>query len=93
MGVSGSAYRVDPEKYLDKTGVGNATLSDSSHNFPLEGEIDFKPASVLDKATQQKLKDLRQGITIAAGETLRREGDKVWRIEPDGSTRGYFISP
>ena len=27
-----------------------------------------------------------------SGETLRREGDQVWRIEPDGSTRGYFLS-
>ncbi len=26
------------------------------------------------------------------GETLRRQGDQVWRIESDGSTRGYFIS-
>lgn len=26
-------------------------------------------------------------------ETLRRLGDEVWRIKPDGSTRGYFISP
>ncbi|MBI5409103.1 MAG: hypothetical protein HZA14_07035 [Nitrospirae bacterium] len=26
-----------------------------------------------------------------SGGTLKREGDKVWRIDPDGSTRGYFI--
>lgn len=27
-----------------------------------------------------------------SGETLKREGDKVFRIEGDGNTRGYFIS-
>lgn len=26
------------------------------------------------------------------GETLRREGDRVYRVEPDGKTRGYFLS-
>jgi hypothetical protein len=29
---------------------------------------------------------------FAVFETLRREDDKVYRIEKDGSTRGYFIS-
>lgn len=28
----------------------------------------------------------------STGETLQRQGNQVWRIEPDGSTRGYFIS-
>lgn len=28
----------------------------------------------------------------AAGEKLRRHGNEVWRIRPDGSARGYFLS-
>lgn len=32
------------------------------------------------------------GAHSTSGETLRREDDKIYRIENDGSTRGYFIS-
>lgn len=81
--------KVNPETHWNNTTVGK----NSSSFFPLQGKTEFKHVSVLDHATQLRLKNLRQGITIANGETLRREGDKVWRIEPNGSTRGYFISP
>lgn len=81
--------KVNPEAHW------NNNLSegkDSSSSFPWQGKMDFKPTSILDNATQQRLKNLPQGITISSGETLRREGDKVWRIGRDGGTRGYFIS-
>ncbi|MBI5493215.1 MAG: M23 family metallopeptidase [Deltaproteobacteria bacterium] len=80
---------INPEAYWNNTSGGKS----SSSSFPWQRKTDFKPASVLDHATQRRLKGLSQGITIEAGETLRREGDRVWRIEPDGGTRGYFISP
>lgn len=79
--------KVDPEAHWNSPG------KKSSLFFPWERKTEFKHVSVLPHATQYRLKDLRQGITIANGETLRRDGDKVWRIEPDDSTRGYFISP
>lgn len=79
--------KIDPEAHWNSPG------RKSSSSLPWERKTDFKHVSVLDHSTQYRLKSLRQGITIANGETLRREGDKVWRIEPDGSTRGYFISP
>lgn len=81
--------KINPEAYWNNTSEGQ----DSSSSFPWQRKTDFKRVSVLDPATQLRLKNLREGITIVNGETLRREGDKVWRIEPDGSTRGYFISP
>ncbi len=34
----------------------------------------------------------RSGQTWYTGETLQRQGIEVWRIRPDGGTRGYFIS-
>lgn len=74
---------VDPEKYW---GMFYSDAISPDKNGPMT------PAGLLESHVQQKLKDLPQGITIASGETLRREGDKVWRIERDGSTRGYFIS-
>lgn len=80
--------KINPETHWNNSPHGN-----SSSSFPWQRKTDFKHVSVLDNATQLRLRSLRQGITIASGETLRREGDKVWRIEPDGSTRGYFISP
>lgn len=81
--------KINPETYWNNPPDGK----DSSSSFPWQGKTDFKPASVLDDATQQRLKRLPQGITISSGETLRREGDKVLRIDRDGGTRGYFISP
>lgn len=83
----------DGKTKIDPVAHWNSPARKSSSFFPWQRKTDFRPASVLDNATQQRLKSLRQGITIASGETLRREGEKVWRIEPDGSTRGYFISP
>ncbi|MBI5493234.1 MAG: hypothetical protein HY893_09915 [Deltaproteobacteria bacterium] len=57
-----------------------------------ETSVPITPWHHLDPLTQRKLKDLSQGITIAGGETLRREGNQVWRVKTDGGTRGYFIS-
>lgn len=79
--------KTDPEAHWNSPG------KKSSSSFPWQTKTDFKHVSVLDHATQYRLKSLLRGINIVNGETLRREGDKVWRIEPDGSTRGYFISP
>lgn len=46
----------------------------------------------LDPITQRRTKKLSNGLTINGKETLWRDGDRVFRIEEDGSTRGYFIS-
>lgn len=55
--------------------------------------IPLVPTNHLNTATQNWFKGLSQGFNILGnGETLRREGNQVWRIEKDGSTRGYFIS-
>lgn len=55
--------------------------------------IPLEPVSQLDQTTQDWFKGLSQGLNIIGnGETLRREGSQIWRIKPDGSTRGYFIS-
>ncbi|MEK7679529.1 MAG: hypothetical protein AAB356_04995 [Deltaproteobacteria bacterium] len=45
----------------------------------------------LDPITKRRIKSLSNGLTINGKETLWRDGDRVWRIEPDGGTRGYFI--
>ncbi len=34
-------------------------------------------------------KNGRRANASPSGETLERRGDKVWRIEDDGSSRGY----
>jgi len=81
--------KINPETHWNNSPHGK----NSSSSFPWQRKTDFKHVSVLNHAIQYRLRSLSQGITIANGETLRREGDKVWRIEPDGSTRGYFISP
>lgn len=53
--------------------------------------IPLARTSHIDPVTKYKIKSLSQGLTIVGKETLVRQGDKVWRIEADGSTRGYFI--
>ncbi|MBI5888348.1 MAG: M23 family metallopeptidase [Deltaproteobacteria bacterium] len=55
--------------------------------------VPLEPASLLDQATQDLLNSLSQGLNIiGSNETLKREGNHVWRIKPNGSTRGYFLS-
>ncbi|MBI5236772.1 MAG: M23 family metallopeptidase [Deltaproteobacteria bacterium] len=81
--VIGSSGKVlDPETYWNFTVPYNESRAKKSP-YHLE----------LDEDTKRIFKGLGQGCTVLRnGETLRREGDQVWRIEPDGSTRGYFIS-
>lgn len=76
---------IDPEKFWNNRRDG-AGASPVHHNVPI------MPLTHLDPFTQQKLKDPPQGYTIQNGETLRRDGHLVYRIEKDGRTRGYFIS-
>ncbi|MBI5885384.1 MAG: transglycosylase SLT domain-containing protein [Deltaproteobacteria bacterium] len=57
--------------------------------------VPLTPSHNLDPATLKALKGLPQGLTIrpGLGDTLRREGNKVWRIDfGTGKTHGYFIS-
>ncbi|MBI5468858.1 MAG: M23 family metallopeptidase, partial [Deltaproteobacteria bacterium] len=82
--LSPYGLQVNPEEYW-KNGF-YSDLASPAKNAPMT------PVSHLDQHTQQKLKELSQGYTIQNGETLRREGNQIWRIKQDGSTRGYFIS-
>ncbi|MBI5810483.1 MAG: M23 family metallopeptidase, partial [Deltaproteobacteria bacterium] len=75
---------VNPEKYWD---MFYSDAISPAKNAPMT------PIGHLDTLTKQQLKGLSQGYTIKNGETLLREGDHVWRIKPDGGTRGYFVSP
>lgn len=56
--------------------------------------VPLTPSYKLDLAARREIKGLSQGLTIHSeiGETLRREGNQVWRIEGNGAVRGYFIS-
>ena len=82
--LSPYGLQVNPEEYW-KNGFYSDLVS-PAQNAPMT------PVSHLDPHTQQTLKGLSQGYTIRNGETLRREGNHIWRIKKDGGTRGYFVS-
>ncbi len=96
----GDGFNNDHNKgYFDKTykEADKATGEYLKDGVPITMmDILFDPVSKasrlagLDTGIIRALED--PNISPLTGETLRREGDHVYRIESDGSIRGYFIS-
>lgn len=84
--IAPSGKTANPENYWDiTTHIDLPSLMAQSAKTPAF-HLEF------DRHTQTMLDGLEHEFAIRMGETLRRQGDQVWRIEADGGTRGYFIS-
>lgn len=86
-GITGdSGNFIDPEDFWDNNLYYIINAGSLNH-------IPLVPTNQLVSETQSLFKGLSQGLNINGnGETLRREGNHIWRIEKDGTTRGWFIS-
>ncbi|MBI5827676.1 MAG: hypothetical protein HZB22_08115 [Deltaproteobacteria bacterium] len=67
----------------------HSSLRSSFNGTYVEAHDALDKKDILSKTSGTKR---RSGQTGGAWETLRRQGNEVWRILSDGGTRGYFIS-
>lgn len=91
------------EDYVDKYGrnvkgiktfldgeYSDTSLRSSFNGTYVEAHDALDKKDILSKTSGTKRRSGQTGGY--SGETLQRQGIEVWRIRPDGGTRGYFIS-
>ncbi len=103
IGVEEDTYRIDNDNFTNWPSSGaydGRQSSSDSHTIQGMSILDWMlqgyPEETIKRAKENAKRDMeeiqrkkRSGSSSSSGETLERRGEKVWRIEDDGSTRGY----
>ncbi len=103
LGIPGGVRRENPTTFGNWPDSGSSDGSQSSsdsHTIQGMSIIDWMlqgyPEDTIKKAKKEAKRDMeeiqrkkRSGTSSSSGETLEWRGDKVWRIEADGSSRGF----